>query len=220
MREILFSCGFRETQTHHALQNPAKFPIRRVGRLRNKEASTGVLKLTMSKHTRVIPEGADAPWAFRVPVGLREPKTLEPMLAGIRRQQALLSKLEQKQYKPMGELATQMRTASESFQRTVAPLIEWAAKPRVRSELFMYRRSVTGDKFSKLVSAPIEALLETLLMVLDFVTPNWRADTCQKRAQIMSIRGLALSCAPNFSRKGDIKSLSRSYSGLHISLVA
>jgi hypothetical protein len=174
----------------------------------------------MSKDARVIPDGADAPWSFRVPAGLREPKTLEPMLAGIRRQQALLSKLEQKQYKPMGELAAQMKIASESFQRTVAPLIEWAAKPRVRSELFMYRRSVTGDKFSKLVSTPIEALLETELIILDFVTPNWSADTSQKRAQIMSIRGLALSCAPNFSREGDIKSLSRSNSGLHISLVA
>ena len=188
--------------------------------MRNKEASTGVLKLTMSKLTRVIPEGAEAPWAFRVPESLREPKTLEPMLAGIKRQQILLSSLERKQFSPMGELSAQMKIASDSFQKTVAPLIEWARKPRVRSELFMYRRSKTGDKFSKLVNAPIEMLFVELVTIADFITPNWSADTNQKRAQIMSIRGLALSCAPNFTRKGDIKLLSRSIFGMRISLVA
>ena len=167
----------------------------------------------MGNELRLIPNVEDAPWAFRVPASLREPRTLEPMLAGIQRQQVLLQKLEQKQYKPMGLLAPQMQAASESFQKTVAPLIEWARKPRVRSELFMYRRSITGDKFFKLIKSPIEMLVQVLMAVAEFISPKWVADTSQRRAQIMSIRGLALSCAPNFTRNSDFNFLSRSFSG-------
>lgn len=186
----------------------------RVGRCWNKKDNRGVLQFTMAREMRLIPNEEDAPWAFRIPAALREPRTLEPMLAGIERQQALLLKLEQKQYKPMGSLASQMQIASKSFQKTVAPLIEWAKKPRVRSELFMYRRSITGDKFSKLVSKPLEVLLEAMECFARFITPKRIIQNLQRRAQIMSIRGLALSCAPNFTRKSDINLLSRSYSGI------
>jgi len=168
----------------------------------------------MSNELRLIPNGEDAPWTFRIPDSLREPRTLEPMLAGIQRQRALLMKLEQKQYRPMGSLASQMQIASESFQKTVAPLLEWAKRPRVRSELFMYRRAITGDKFSKLVSKPIEVLIEVLQTFADFITPNRMNHNPQKRVQIMSIRGLALSCAPNFTRISDINTFSRSFSGI------
>lgn len=176
--------------------------------------------VTMSQQARLIPNEGTAPWDLRVPTTLRTPQNLSAMLLEAERKKSIYKQIALVRKAIPNSSAAQIKAASDQFQKAIAPLIEWAAKPRVRSELFMYRRSITGDKFSKLVSAPIEAQLESFLVILDFVTPNWSADTSQKRAQIMSIRGLALSCAPNFSRKGDIKSLSRSYSGLHISLVA
>jgi ATP-dependent Lon protease len=101
-----------------------------------------------------------------------------------------------------------------SLEKTIAPLIEWARKPRVRSELFMYRRSITGDKFFKLVSYSLEEMLDLLLQALTFISPKWTLETLKRRAQIMSIRGLALSCAPNFTRISDFNSFSRLHRGL------
>jgi hypothetical protein len=78
----------------------------------------------------------------------------------------------------------------------------------------MYRRSITGDKFSRLVSKPIEALFQALQVFAEFIVPKFIIQKPQRRAQIMSIRGLALSCAPNMTRISDINTFSRSYSGI------
>jgi len=180
----------------------------------------GVLEFTMANANRLISTGAEAPWDLCIPSTLRNPMNAEPMLEGLRRQQALLNNIALAKESIFGASAQTLQVVADRFQKTIGPLLEWAQKPRVRSELFMYRRSITGDKFSKLVAKPIELLVQALQRFAEFIIPKRLIQNHQRRAQIMSIRGLALSCAPNFSRKGDIKSLSRSYSGLHISLVA
>jgi hypothetical protein len=168
----------------------------------------------MVKETRLIPNGAVAPWDLCVPSTLRNPINTEPMLQGLRRQQDLLQSIALTKQAVFGASAEQIKLAADQFQRTIGPLLEWAKRPRVRSELFMYRRSVIGDKFSKLVSRPIETLVEVLQRCAEFIEPNRFIQNQQRRAQIMSIRGLALSCAPNYTRISDINLSSRSFSGI------
>ena len=151
----------------------------------------------------------DAPFGASVLTTLGSPKNSAPMLEGLRRQQALLQSIALTRQAMFGASAEQLKLASDHLQKTIGPLVEWAKKPRVRSELFMYRRSITGDKFSKLVSKPIEALIEVMVRFAKFISPKRIVKNPQKRAQIMSIRGLALSCAPNYTQISDIKSFSR-----------
>jgi len=188
--------------------------FRRVGECWNKSAPIGVLKFTMANVNRLISTGAEAPWDLCVPTTLRNPINTEPTLQGLRRQQELLQSIAQTRQAIFGASAEQLRIATDQFQKTIGPFLEWAKKPRVKSELFMYRRSVTGDKFSKLVSKPIEALVEAMVIFAKFITPKRIVENPQRRAQIMSIRGLSLSCAPNFTRISDINTFSRSFSGI------
>lgn len=168
----------------------------------------------MAYENRLISNGAEAPWDLRVPSTLRNPINTEPMLRGLRRQQELLQSIALTKQAVFGASAEQIKVVTDQFQKTIGPLLEWAKKPRVKSELFMYRRSITGDKFSKLVSKPIEVLIEVMAIFAKFITPKRIVENTQRRAQIMSIRGLALSCAPNLTRISDINLLSRSYSGI------
>ncbi len=139
---------------------------------------------------------------------------------GLINQAKLLNEYSQGVREIAGVTQDQFKRAAESFEKTIAPILVWAKNPRVKSELFMFRKSATGEKFSQLVRLSLQELILILNSLFgEFATRNFIPVT-HKRAQIMSIRGLALSCAPNFSRKGDIKSMSRSYSGLHISQVA
>jgi len=174
----------------------------------------------MSKPIRLIPNEASAPWDLRVPTTLRTPKNLSETLREIELKQGIFKQIALVRQTIPAASASQIKIATDQFQKAIGPLIEWARKPRVRSELFMYRRSITGDKFFKLVSYSLEKLLNVFLWAQAFATPNWASEKQQRRAQIMSIRGLALSCAPNFSRKGDTKFLSRSILGMRNSLVA
>ena len=141
-------------------------------------------------------------------------KVLAPLITQVRRQQSLLETMQQRNFKPMGNYAAQAQLASESFQRAVGPLLEWAKKPRVRSELFMFRRTVIGDKFSKMVTTPISELLGLLHLIAESTFPQLGIRVTQRRAQIMSIRGMALSCAPNFSPISDINLFSRLHRGI------
>lgn len=102
----------------------------------------------------------------------------------------------------------------DSVQESTAPLLRWAKSPKGRCEMFMYKRSQIRDKFSKLVSTPIEFLVIVQQTVTKFLESKLATPVYGRRAQIMSIRGLALSCAPNFTRISDINLLSRSYSGI------
>ncbi len=167
----------------------------------------------MAYENRLISTGAEAPWDLCVPTTLRNPINTEPMLRGLRRQQELLQSIAQTRQAIFGASAEQLRVVTDQFQKTIGPLLEWVKKPRVKSELFMYRRSITGDKFSKLVSKPIEALVEAMVVFAKFITPKRIVENPQRRTQIMSIRGLALSCAPNFTRISDINSFSRLHRG-------
>lgn len=108
----------------------------------------------------------------------------------------------------------QFKLVSQNFEKTIAPLLTWAKNPRVKSELFMFRRSATGEKFSQLVTLSLEKLILILNSLFEFFFSRSLPTITHKRAQIMSIRGLALSCAPNFTRISDINSFSRSYSGI------
>jgi hypothetical protein len=151
----------------------------------------------------------DAPFGASALTTLGNPTNSVPMLEGLRRQQALLQSIALTRQAMFGASAEQLKLATDHFQKTIGPLLEWAKKPRVRSEIFMYRRSITGDKFSKLVSKPIEALVEVMVRFAKFISPKRIVENPQKRAQIMSIRGLALSCAPNYTQISDINSFSR-----------
>jgi hypothetical protein len=185
----------------------------RVGQFRNKRDSSGVLQVTMGTTEQLISTGVDTPWDACIPTTLKTPKNTEPILEGLRRQKDLLEKIALTRQAMLGASASQLKLAVDHFQKTIGPLLEWAKKPRVRSELFMYRRSVTGDKFSKLVSQPLEALVEIMVRFANVVSPKRIVENPQRRAQIMSIRGLALSCAPNYPRISDINSSSRLYRG-------
>jgi hypothetical protein len=103
-----------------------------------------------------------------------------------------------------------------SIQASVAPLIEWAKSPKARCELFMYKRSRIGEKFSKLIASPLEFLVVIQERIRLFFASKFPVSSYRPtgRAQIMSIRGLALSCAPNHTRISDINLSSRSFSGI------
>ncbi len=165
----------------------------------------------MGNALRLIPTEQDAPWDLCVPTTLRNPQILSEVLQREQRKQALYTQISLLRQAIPEASASQISAVTNQLQKTIAPLIEWARKPRVRSELFMYRRSITGDKFFKLVSYSLQEMLDVLLQILTFNSPRSTLETKQKRAQIMSIRGLALSCAPNFTRISDINSFSRLY---------
>jgi hypothetical protein len=117
-------------------------------------------------------------------------------------------------------LDAQAKFSSVEFSKTISRLLTWSNTPRVKSELFMYRKSATAEKFSKLVAIPLERLILVLNSFFEFSDLNKILPITQKRARIMSIRGLALSCAPNFTPSSDVKTFSRSSWGSHNSLVA
>jgi hypothetical protein len=165
----------------------------------------------MSQQERLMPSGANAPWDLVVPTTLRTPQILSETLRTIEIKQRIFKEIALLREVIPAASTNQIKVATDLFQRTIGPLIDWAQKPRVRSELFMYRRSITGDKFFQLVSYSLEKLLNFAFFSQVVTAPKWGNERLQRRAQIMSIRGLALSCAPNFIRFGDIN-LSRSYS--------
>lgn len=145
---------------------------------------------------------------------LENPRAAIGALTGLTNQAKLLSEYSQGVREIVGVTQDQFKKAAESFEKTIAPLLVWAKNPRVKSELFMFRKSATGEKFSQLVRLSLEELILILNSLFGlFATKNFLPVT-HKRAQIMSIRGLALSCAPNFTRKDDIKLLSRSKFGI------
>jgi hypothetical protein len=144
---------------------------------------------------------------------LENPRAAIGALTGLTNQAKLLSEYSQGVREIVGVTQDQFKKVAESFEKTIAPLLVWAKNPRVKSELFMFRKSATGEKFSQLVRLS----LEELILILNshfgfFATTNFRPVT-HKRAQIMSIRGLALSCAPNYTRISDINSFSRLHRG-------
>jgi len=167
----------------------------------------------MSQTERLIPNEQSAPWDLCVPTTLRSPQVLSEILESEQRKQSLFKQISLLRQEIPNASAAQIRAVTISLEKTIAPLIEWARKPRVRSELFMYRRSITGDKFFKLVSYSLEEILDALLQALTLVSPKWTFETLKRRAQIMSIRGLALSCAPNYTRISDFNSFSRLHRG-------
>ena len=167
----------------------------------------------MSQQAHLIPNEQSAPWDLCVPTTLRTPKNLSQLLQNEQRKQAVFKQISLLRREIPIASADQLRALTIQVEKTIAPLIEWARKPRVQSELFMYRRSLTGDKFFKLVSYSLAEILDALLRALTFISPRSTLETQQKRAQIMSIRGLALSCAPNFTRISDFNSFSRLHRG-------
>ena len=102
---------------------------------------------------------------------------------------------------------------ANKLQKSVEPMLNWVKSPKGRCEMFMYKRSQIRDKFSKLVSTPIEFLIIVQQTVTKFLESKLATPVYGRRAQIMSIRGLALSCAPNFTRISDFNSFSRLHRG-------
>lgn len=140
---------------------------------------------------------------------MESPRAAIGVLSGLTNQAKLLSEYSQGVRQVLGVTQEQFKLAAESFDKAVAPLLNWARNPRVKSELFMFRKSATGKKFSQLVTLSLEKLVLILNSLFEFLTSKTASPITQKRAQIMSIRGLALSCAPNFTRKSDINSFGR-----------
>lgn len=125
----------------------------------------------------------------------------------------LVSQYSEKVLKGLESHQVGLKIASDFFESSIGPLLNWAKNPRVKSELFMYRKSATAEKFSKLVSIPLEKLILILKSSFEFLGLSQILPITQRRAQIMSLRGLALSCAPNVTRISDINSSSRLYRG-------
>ncbi len=135
-------------------------------------------------------------------------------LTGLTNQAKLLSEYSQGVRQIANVSQEQFKFVAQAFEKKIAPLLTWLKNPRVKSELFMLRRSATGEKFSQLVTLALEKLILILNSLFEFFFSRSLPTITHKRAQIMSIRGLALSCAPNFTRKDDIKLLSRSNFGI------
>ncbi len=151
---------------------------------------------------------------------LDSPRAAIGALSGLTNQAKLLSEYSQGVRQVLGVTQEQFKLAAESFERAVGPLLNWAKNPRVKSELFMFRKSATGEKFSQLVALSLEKLVLILDSLFEFLTSKIAKPITHKRARIMSIRGLALSCAPNFTQISDINSMSRLLPGSHNSHVA
>ena len=144
---------------------------------------------------------------------LENPREAIGVLSGLTNQAILLNGYSQRVLLTQGATRTQI-TLAASFQKSVGQLLSWAKNPRVKSELFMYRKSATAEKFSRLVSIPLEKLILVLNSFFEFSDLTLILSITQRRARIMSIRGLALSCAPNFTAVSDVKSFSRSSWGI------
>lgn len=145
---------------------------------------------------------------------LDSPRAAIGALSGLTNQAKLLSEYSQGVHQVLGVTQEQFKLAAESFERAVGPLLNWAKNPRVKSELFMFRKSATGEKFSQLVTLTLEELVLILNSLFEFLTSKTSTPFTHKRAQIMSIRGLALSCAPNFTPISDNNSFSRLHRGI------
>jgi len=144
---------------------------------------------------------------------LENPRAAIGALTGLTNQAKLLSEYSQGVREIVGVTQDQFKKAAESFEKTIAPLLVWAKNPRVKSELFMFRKSETGEKFSQLVRLSLEELILILSSLFGLFARKNFLPVTHKRAQIMSIRGLALSCAPNYTRISDINSFSRLHRG-------
>lgn len=144
---------------------------------------------------------------------LENPSAAIGALTGLTNQAKLLNEYSQGVREIVGVTQDQFKKAAESFEKTIAPLLVWAKNPRVKSELFMFRKIATGEKFSQLVTLSLEELVLVLNSLFEFFATKNFLPVTHKRAQIMSIRGLALSCAPNFTRISDINSFSRLHRG-------
>lgn len=145
---------------------------------------------------------------------LDSPRAAIGTLSGLTNQAKLLSEYSQGVHQVLGVTQEQFKLAAESFERAVGPLLNWAKNPRVKSELFMFRKSATGEKFSQLVTLSLEKLVLILNSLFEFSSLKSSTPFTHKRAQIMSIRGLALSCAPNFTPISDNNSFSRLHRGI------
>ena len=145
---------------------------------------------------------------------LESPRAAIGALSGLTNQTKLLSEYSQGVRQVLGVTQEQFKLAAESFDKAVAPLLNWAKNPRVKSELFMFRKSATGEKFSQLVTLSLEKLVLILNSLFEFLTSKNAKPITHKRAEIMSIRGLALSCAPNFTPTSDNNSFSRLHRGI------
>ncbi len=144
---------------------------------------------------------------------LENPRAAIGALTGLTNQAKLLNEYSQGVREIVGVTQDQFKKAAESFEKTIAPLLVWAKNPRVKSELFMFRKSATGEKFSQLVRLSLEELILILSSLFGLFARKNFLPVTHKRAQIMSIRGLALSCAPNYTRISDINSFSRLHRG-------
>jgi hypothetical protein len=151
---------------------------------------------------------------LQVELRSESPRAAIGALAGLTNHEKLLGEYSQGVRQVLGVTQEQFKLAAESFEKTVGPLLNWAKNPRVKSELFMFRKSATGEKFSQLVTLTLEKLVLILNSFFEFLTSKNTTPINHKRAQIMSIRGLALSCAPNFTPISDNNSFSRLHRGI------
>ncbi len=150
---------------------------------------------------------------LQVEVRLATPSAAICALSRLTNHAKLVNQYSEKVLKGLESHQVGLKIASDFFKSSIGPLLNWAKNPRVKSELFMYRKSATAEKFSKLVSIPLEKLILTLNSFFEYLDLTKILPITQRRARIMSIRGLALSCAPNVTRISDINSFSRLYRG-------
>lgn len=188
---------------------------RRIGCRWNRKVASGVVQFTASKRMQKTVVNCPTNVAkLQAELRLDRPWDVIGFVAGLTNQAKLLSEYSQGVRQAVEVTQEQFKLVAESFEKTVAPLLNWAKNPRVKSELFMFRKSATGEKFSQLVTLSREKLVLILNLLFEFFTSKTASPITHRRAQIMSIRGLALSCAPNFTPISDINLFSRLHWGI------
>lgn len=107
-----------------------------------------------------------------------------------------------------------LKLATEKHLKSVAKLIEWAQKPSSRAQFHICRRQMIGTKFSSMVENKIEDLefSDVRVEVSPIIPMELRLTNV--RARMMSLRGVALSIAPNFLQMKRHQSFGRSILGI------
>jgi hypothetical protein len=109
--------------------------------------------------------------------------------------------------KAMIEMADNHRKQMEAITR-------YARSTRGRKEMSMYRKANKGEKLAAFIAKVLDGIF--LLQSMAKLLPRLSKFTNRKcgRALLMALRGLALSCAPNSSRKSDKSFISRAILGI------
>jgi len=113
-----------------------------------------------------------------------------------------------------------MREMAGNQRKQVEIITRWARSNRGRIEMALYHKENKSEKLATFIAKVLDGF--SLAQFIATFLPSLLEFTKRKsrRARLMALRGLALSCAPNLSRRSDMPFISRAIRGSHNSLVA